>query len=61
MDESHRQHPGDRDVLMAPVSITRDTGYFSTAFRHARKQAALDSADIRFRSLPSKFEKCQAR
>jgi hypothetical protein len=46
---------------MAPVSITRDTGDFATAFRHAREQAALDSADIRFRSLPSKFEKCQAR
>jgi predicted Zn-dependent protease len=28
LDESHRQHPTDRDVLMAPVSIARDTGGF---------------------------------
>jgi hypothetical protein len=36
LDDAHRQHPTDRDVLMALVSIARDTGHFATALRHAR-------------------------
>jgi Flp pilus assembly protein TadD len=60
LDEAHRQHPADRDVLMALVSIARDTGDFATALRHARELAALDPADTRLRALLSDLEKRQA-
>jgi len=59
LDEAHRQHPTDRDVLMALVSIARDTGDFATALRHARELAALDPADTRLRALVSDLEKHQ--
>ena len=42
LDEAHRQHPADRDVLMALVSIARDKGDFATALRHARELVTLD-------------------
>jgi Flp pilus assembly protein TadD len=60
LDEVHRQHPTDRDVLMALVSIARDTGDFATALRHARELAALDPADIQLRAMVSDLEKRQA-
>src|SRR5260370_15441262 len=44
-DQAHREHPTDRDVLMALVSIARDTGDFETALRIARELVTLDSAD----------------
>jgi Flp pilus assembly protein TadD len=59
LDEAHRQHPADRDVLMALVSIARDTGDFATALRHARELAALDPADTRLRALVSDLENRQ--
>lgn len=59
LDQAHRQHPTDRDVLMALVSIARDTGDFATALRHARELAALDPADTRLRGLVSDLEKHQ--
>jgi predicted CXXCH cytochrome family protein len=60
LDEAHRQHPTDRDVLMALVSIARDTGDLATALRHARELAALDPADTRLRALVSDLEKRQS-
>src|SRR6266478_6878911 len=47
------------DVLMALVSIMRDTGNFETPLRHARELVTLDSADARLRSLASDIEKRQ--
>jgi hypothetical protein len=47
------------DVLTALVSISRNTGNFRTAFRHARKLGALDPADSRLRALVSDLEKRQ--
>ena len=35
LEEAHQQHPADRNVLMALVSITRDNGNFAQALRHA--------------------------
>src|ERR1700730_17955018 len=52
-----RQHPTDRGVLMALVSITRDTGDFERPLRHARALVTLDSADTRLRSAVSDLEK----
>ena len=59
LDEAHRQHPADRDVLMALVSIARDTGDFGAALRHARELVTLDPADTRLRALVSDLEKQQ--
>lgn len=61
LDEAHRQHLMDRDVLMALVSIARDTGDFATALRHARELAALDPADAQLRALVLGLEKRQGR
>jgi len=57
LDLAHRQHPTDRGVLMALVSITRDTGDFEKPLRHARALVTLDSADTRLRSAVSDLEK----
>jgi predicted CXXCH cytochrome family protein len=56
LERTHEQHPTDRDVLMALVSIARDTGDIATALRHARELAALDPADARLRALVSDLE-----
>ena len=58
---AHQQHPADRDVLMALVSIARDKGDFATALRHARELVTLDPADAQLRALVSDLEKRQAR
>ena len=59
LDEAHRQHPTDRDVLMALVSIARDTEDLGTALRYARELVTLDPADTRLRALISDLEKHQ--
>ena len=50
LDRTHRQHPADRDVLTALVSIAQDTGDLAAALSHARELAALDPGDMRFAS-----------
>jgi Flp pilus assembly protein TadD len=60
LERAHEQHPRDRDILMALVSIARDTGDFGTALRHARELMTLDPADTWLRSLVSDLEKRQA-
>ena len=57
LDEAHRQHPTDRDVLMALVSIARDTGDFGTALRHALELLTLDPGTSQLRALISELEK----
>ena len=47
LEQTLRQHPADRDVLMALVSMARDSGNFSTALRCARKLATLDPNNAR--------------
>jgi Flp pilus assembly protein TadD len=42
LERAHQQHPTDRDILMALVSIPRDTGDFALALRHARELVTLD-------------------
>jgi len=39
LEHAHQQHPTDREILMALVSIARDTGNFAVALRHARELA----------------------
>ena len=59
LEQARRQHPADRDLLMALVSIARDAGDFATALRHARELVTLDPADAQLRSLVSDLEKRQ--
>jgi Flp pilus assembly protein TadD len=57
LDETLRQHPADRDVLMALVSFARDKGDFSAALRYARALATLDPGDAQLRALISNLGK----
>jgi len=57
LEEAHRQHPADRDLLMALVSIARDTGDFAAALRHARELVTLVPGDTQLRALISELEK----
>jgi predicted CXXCH cytochrome family protein len=60
LERAHEQHPTDREILIALVSIAQDTGDFALALRHARELVTLDPADSRLRSLVSDLEKRQA-
>ena len=60
LERAHQQHPADRDVLMALVSIARDQGDFATALLHARELVSLDPADPQLRTLLLELEKAQA-
>ena len=51
LERTHRQHPADREVLTALVSIAQDTGDLAAALSHARELAALDHGDIQIRKL----------
>ena len=61
LERAHHQHPTDREILMALVSIARDTGDFVVALQHARELGALDPGDARLRALVSELEKKAAR
>jgi predicted CXXCH cytochrome family protein len=61
LERAYHQHPTDRDILMALVSIARDTGDFAVALRHARELGALDPGDARLRALVSELEKKPTR
>lgn len=50
-------HPTDRDLLMALVSIARDSGDFAALLRHARELVTLDPGDGQLRALVSDLEK----
>jgi Flp pilus assembly protein TadD len=57
LEGAHQQHPADRSVLMALVSIARDKGDFAAALRHARELLILDAGDAELRALVSELEK----
>jgi predicted CXXCH cytochrome family protein len=61
LERAHRQHPADRDVLLALVSIAQERGDLAAALSHARELAALDPADVQIRNLLSELEKRQGR
>ena len=60
LEETHRLHPADRDVLMALVSIARDQGNFAAALGHARELLFLDPRNAQLRDLISELEQRQA-
>ena len=51
LERTHRQHPTDRDVLLALTLIARDRGELAAALTHAQELAELDPADPQVRSL----------
>ena len=61
LEKTHQQYPTDRDVLLALVSIERDSGEVATALAHARELVALNPADTQLRAVLSDLEKRQAR
>ena len=51
LEQAHRRHPTDTDLLVALVSLARDGSDPRTALRYARELAALRPADPRIRAL----------
>jgi predicted CXXCH cytochrome family protein len=60
LEQAHQQHPADRDVLMALVSIARDQGNFAAALGHARELHVLDPGNAQLKDLISELEQRQA-
>jgi predicted CXXCH cytochrome family protein len=56
LERTHQQHPIDRDVLTALVSIGQDQGDFVKALQYARELVTLNPGDARLRSLLSDLE-----
>jgi Flp pilus assembly protein TadD len=59
LEQVHRQHPADKDILTNLISTARDKGDFALALRHARDLLTLDPANPQIRSLVSDLEKRQ--
>ncbi len=57
LEQAHQQHPADRDVLMALVSIARDQRDFAAALGHARELLALDPGNAQLRALVAELER----
>jgi Flp pilus assembly protein TadD len=59
LEQTHRQHPADRDVLFALVSIARDAGNLDAAL-HARELVDHYPADPQFGTLLQELQRQQA-
>jgi Flp pilus assembly protein TadD len=59
LEQTHRRHPTDRAVLLALVSIARETGAGVAALLHARELAALCPNDAQLRLLVRQLEQGQ--
>ena len=57
LEEAHQQHPADRSVMMALVSIAREKGDLAAALRHARELLILDPGNAQLQALVSELEK----
>jgi Flp pilus assembly protein TadD len=57
LEKAHQQHPADRSVLMALVSIAEDNGKVTTALRHARELLTLDPGNAQLQALIAELEK----
>lgn len=53
LEEAHRQHPADRNISMALVSIPCDNGDFAAALRRARELLTLDPGNAQLQALVS--------
>ncbi|SFJ97350.1 tetratricopeptide repeat protein [Methylocapsa palsarum] len=59
LEQAHKRHPANRDILLALISISRETGDLAGALAHARELAALFPADAQIRMLVLDLEKRQ--
>ncbi len=59
LERVHQQHPADREVLGALVSMASDAGDFPRALRHARALLALTPDDAQLGSLVRELERRQ--
>jgi predicted CXXCH cytochrome family protein len=57
LERIHRQHPADREVLIALIASARTAGDFPAALSHARELAELDPGDPQVRTLLLDLEK----
>jgi predicted CXXCH cytochrome family protein len=56
LDAARRRHPGDREILLALATISRDAGDLSAALDYARALRDLSPADSETRALVSQLE-----
>ncbi|HET7881307.1 MAG TPA: multiheme c-type cytochrome [Acetobacteraceae bacterium] len=61
LEWTHQQHPTDREVLVALVSMARERNDVPTALRHARELLMLSPGDPQLRLLIAALERQQAR
>ncbi len=61
LERTHRQHPADRDVLIALVSIMRDRGDVAAALTYARELVKLYPDDLRLRVMVQDLERRQTQ
>lgn len=57
LEATHQRHPTDRDVLLALISIARETGDVAVALTHAREFSALYPSDLQLRMLVLDLER----
>ena len=57
LEAAHQQHPADRNIMTALVSIARDNGDFAVALRQARELLALDPGNAQLQALVAELEK----
>jgi Flp pilus assembly protein TadD len=60
LEQTHRQHPADGDVLFPLVSVARDAGNLNAALLHARELVDRYPADPQFRALLQELQRQQA-
>ena len=51
LERTHKQHPTDRDILVALTTFERDSGNFAMALTHARELAVLEPGNPQIRQL----------
>ena len=51
LERTHKQHPTDRDILVALTTFERDSGNFAVALTHARELAVLEPGNPQIRQL----------
>ncbi|HEY2620505.1 MAG TPA: tetratricopeptide repeat protein [Acetobacteraceae bacterium] len=61
LEATHEQHPANRDVLIALISIARDRGDSGVALQHARELERLDPSNAELRGLVTELQKQQVR
>ncbi|WP_051335722.1 cytochrome c3 family protein [Methylocapsa acidiphila] len=59
--ETHLKRPADRNVLLALISMARESGDVATALAHARELAALDPTEAQYRDLVRALESRKAQ